>query len=294
MADTAEKDEAQLGNETDEGAAESESELEARARRMGWKPQAEYRGDPDKWVTAQEFIEKGENELPVLRERLRVTDRRLEQTERALHGVNERLREQTEVLTQFRDFARDGEERARKRALEELEERHARQVSEADVAGAKATLAAIKEVEAAPAAQPKKAPETPQTPPAPQAPQVPPEVTAWVNSNKDWYASDPVMRGAAIALHGQLLQDRPDLSMEENLAEVKRQIVRRFPERFANSRRETPGSVNGPSEPGGRKPAGRTYADLPPEAKRACDRFVKEIPGYKREEYVATYFSGEA
>ena len=29
------------------------------------------------------------------------------------------------------------------------------------------------------------------------------------------------------------------------------------------------------------------------DAKKACERFVKTIPGYKRDDYVKTYFAGE-
>ena len=45
--------------------------LEQRARAMGWKPLAEYRGDPRRWTDAAEFIRKGEEELPVLRDQSR-------------------------------------------------------------------------------------------------------------------------------------------------------------------------------------------------------------------------------
>ena len=43
----------------------------ARARRMGWIPKDEYGGKPDNWRSAKDFIERGENEMPILRERLR-------------------------------------------------------------------------------------------------------------------------------------------------------------------------------------------------------------------------------
>ena len=38
----------------------AQAELEARARRQGWRPKEEYRGPEERWVPAQEFLERGE------------------------------------------------------------------------------------------------------------------------------------------------------------------------------------------------------------------------------------------
>ena len=46
-------------------------DIEARARAMGWRPQEEFNGDPAKWKPAEDFVAKGENDLPVLRENMR-------------------------------------------------------------------------------------------------------------------------------------------------------------------------------------------------------------------------------
>lgn len=296
MTEAAEKTEAELA-EGQQGAEEPPP-VEARARRMGWRPREEYRGDPERWVTAEEYIEKGENELPILRERLRTGDRRLDQAERALTGVQNELKETKAVLTEFRDFASRGEKRAYERAVTDLEERHRKQVSEADVPGAEATMREIKQLEQEKPSEKPKVTIAEAEKPAVQV--IDPAVHAWVKANEDWYTTDPMMRGAAIALHGQLMQERPDLSIPENLAEVKRRIVRRFPDAFENPRRNGAGAVAGSQEPGSGKRGSKTYADLPPEAKRACDRFIAQIPPdpktkkpYSREEYVQMYFAGE-
>ena len=53
------------------------TESEAKARRQGWRPQDEYRGPADKWVDADAFLKRSDEELPVMRERLRKQDRDL-------------------------------------------------------------------------------------------------------------------------------------------------------------------------------------------------------------------------
>src|SRR5574337_489576 len=46
---------------------DSERDYESEAKEMGWRPQAQYKGDPEKWVDAQEFVERGEHILPILK-----------------------------------------------------------------------------------------------------------------------------------------------------------------------------------------------------------------------------------
>jgi hypothetical protein len=38
-------------------------------------------------------------------------------------------------------------------------------------------------------------------------------------------------------------------------------------------------------------PGGKSYSDLPPDAKAMCDDFVKRVPGFTRDRYVKDYFA---
>lgn len=86
------------------------------------------------------------------------------------------------------------------------------------------------------------------------------------------------------------------MDLRANLDQVAAEIKRRYPERFENPRRTAPNGVGRPTGDRGRtgKP-GRTFADLPPEAQAAADKFVRTIPPdrngkkYTREDYLATY-----
>ena len=75
------------------------------------------------------------------------------------------------------------------------------------------------------------------------------------------------------------------------LAETKKRTMNKFPEKFGiNTRREEPASVSTPSgQVTTQRSRKKTYDDLPAEAKSACDKFVKTIPGYTRDKYVAAY-----
>ena len=53
-------------------------DTESRARAMGWVPKDQFRGPAENWRDAGEFVRRGEEELPILRERLRSTTREIE------------------------------------------------------------------------------------------------------------------------------------------------------------------------------------------------------------------------
>lgn len=42
-------------------------EIQAEARKIGWRPPEEFRGDPAKWVDADEFVRRGEEVLPLVK-----------------------------------------------------------------------------------------------------------------------------------------------------------------------------------------------------------------------------------
>ena len=66
------------------------------------------------------------------------------------------------------------------------------------------------------------------------------------------------------------------------LAELAKRTERKFAD--AKPTQANPGGGR-PSPKGGAK----GYADLPADAKRQCDRFVKTIPGFTREQYVKDF-----
>ena len=62
-------------------------EVEKSARAMGWHPKEEWKGNPDGWVTAEEFVERGEKILPILR----ANNRDLRENVLTLKQQNDRL-----------------------------------------------------------------------------------------------------------------------------------------------------------------------------------------------------------
>lgn len=259
-----------------DGIAETvEDDIEGQARRMGWVPKEEFRGDPARWTDAKSFVDRGQTELPILRERNRTLDRRLESTERELKEVKE-------VLVEVREFNSRSEERAFNRAKTELEQQRREAVEQADVGAVETIQRQIDELE------PPKPVTKPATPPNTGTPEVDAVTREWGRQNP-WFLTDPEMNATAQAIHTALGKSNPDMPLRENLAEVRRRVMLAYPERFDNPRRQAPAAVAPTTPTTQRRTTGKTYEDLPPDAKKQCDKFVKQIPGYKREQYVADY-----
>lgn len=269
-----------------------EKSFEERARRMGWRPKDEYGGDKSRWVDARTFIERGETELPILRERFRKQDTRLANTERELSETKNKLGEATQVLVELRDMSRVAEERGYARASADLRDREMKAVAEADTA----TFAAIQQERQqleqtrpkAKAAEPVAPP-----PPAPAAPpQLDPAIQHWIGENP-WFNSDRVLNNYALSEDAEVERENPGWPITDKLAEVKRRVMARFPEKFGNPRRDAAPAV-AVSTAAPVRSKGKTVRDLPADAKKALERFKKTIPGYTDEQYLKMYFGDEA
>ena len=58
------------------------TDAEKRAYTQGWRPKSEYRGDPEKFTEAGEYLEKAEKYLPIVNKRLdKLTNKMLEVSE---------------------------------------------------------------------------------------------------------------------------------------------------------------------------------------------------------------------
>lgn len=317
IVDTPEQD--GLDHTPEPSSRDREDAYEARARRMGWVAKEDFRGDGGvQWVDAETFVKRAEQSSDILVERNKALDRRLEQSEkrfqeyqnnseRQLKDMSGQLRELQETLVDFRGFAMSANERAYKKARQELEHEMRRAVSEADIDRFDAIKARVdeldqeavqyvaKETKREEVAAPPAAPAAPAAPPEVEPP---PEVKDWVGRNQ-WFVNPELafMNQYAQRIHMQLMKEEPGLSLRENLDKVTDRVRRKFPEEFGiNPRREDPGMTTSGGASTSRASNSRRkpgYDDLPPDAKAACDRYVRTIPGYTKEEYLKVFFAEE-
>jgi len=278
--------------EVDNEPDAAQQELEARARRQGWRPKDEYRGPPGRWRSAEEFLAHGENEWPVLRERLKKADEREAKLMAELEEQRKKVTEVSEVLVEMRDIQTRQIEAEIARRKREAEVQMQRAVETSDLPSYHQAKTELDQVEAS-RPQPRQRTEAPPPSPPPPQPQdtIDPAIKVWTAENA-WFERDPVLKAYAIDVDSDLMRRFPGMATSDRLDEVRRQTVGKFPEKFASPRRAQAAPVTGSSPPAPR-PKGKTYEDLPADAKASCDRFVATIPGYKREDYVKMYFQGE-
>lgn len=252
------------------------SEAEQRASRLGWVPKDQFKGDPDKWRPAEEFLDRGMNMLPLLQ-------RDNDKLHKGMSRLEKRLEEQARTFEEFQKYNEKIEERAYRRAKAELEAKLEASVQTGDVSGAKQATQELANLESERQRPVEKQKE-------PEKPQVDRVFKDWMDENP-WFNSDPALTGYATKVFGDLEKKMAGKSHSELLAETKKKVMEKFPEEFGiNPKRESAPSVSAPNEASGAvRKKGKTYDDLPPDAKKACDKFVKTIPGFTRDKYLATY-----
>jgi len=252
------------------------NEAEAKARRLGWVGKDEFKGDPERWRPAEAFLERGETLLPLLK-------RDNERLHGRLTEVESLLKETREASKELLAFTSKSEERAYTRAKAEIQAKIEQAAATADP---NAVRAGMQELDALNAEHVKPAPK-----PAAEKPVVAadPVIQDWI-SKEEWFTKSAVLNTFATETFGELERSKPGLSKAELLTETKRKTMEKFPEKFGINPARNGAAVV--AEPGGalrQRKTGKTYDDLPAEAKKACDKFVRTIPGYTRDKYVKDY-----
>lgn len=253
-------------NELELDSVSSDEEKES-ATKQGWTDRDEWRGDPEKWVSAQEFLERGERYVPILKERFA--------------NLESKYDEQAETFKKFVKFQEEKEERIRKeayeQALQDAEERQRKAFNDGDEDAfnkARADEAKIREERVKPQE-------------SPERPAEHPDFKGWVNDNS-WYTDSRAARALADEI-GRELGQTSNLNGRAFFDAVKAEVQKEMPQLFENPNRRRAASVEGANNGGGGKRNGKTYSDLPAEAKRACDDFCATIPNYTKEKYLKDY-----
>lgn len=279
MSDAIEHDQIEEG-----ASATPPDDTEARARRMGWKPAEELRVAPrNGTLTAAEFLERGENDLPILRERLRSQDGQLIKMSKDLESA-------TTVITKLSDQFRTVEARSYTRARADLEKERDAAIASADVREVKRIDAEMRDLDkTAPAAEPTR------HAPARAAEAINPDAAAWLNDGNDWFTRDPELAQEAQALHLAYQQSHPHLSTRANLDKVSVAIRKLYSDRFENPRRAAAAAVSpsSASAGGASRVDPKSFDALPADTKREYERYAKALNGkgkpLTKAEWAASY-----
>lgn len=282
--------------------------VEVRAREMGWKPAEEYNGPKDRWVDAQTFVDKGEQIMPILRannERLEADNRRLSEQ---VTGATRALAEMRDSVAALEDFHSEETARKVKDAREKVLAELALANKDGDhVAAATLTgeLSKLDADAAVAAAAPKDKPAANDDTAARNAALLNDPVSVAFRAQHPWYGdtTNPENRrrtSIALAIANELRFDPANAGLKGTafLDKVIAETEKVMP-RAARGNAERVGESRPSGGGGGSGAQGKTYADLPQDAKEACEkqglRLVGENKVHKtidswRKRYAEIYF----
>lgn len=246
-----------------------ENEVTAKAAEMGWVTKEEWKGDPDKWRPAEEFVSRGENILPILKDRVS----KLESDLKVALSANKHEIEQVKKES----YARAKAEYEKQLAdLEKLE-------VEAFKTGDADAYLQVKDAKAAIKA-----------PVEPEHTAEDPVFVDWKEKNP-WYQTDKEMADYADFISHKIMAEHGGKISKSALAEeMTKRTKAAFPGKFTNPKREDPGSVEGGTGGPSGKKNGKTFGELPESAKsqyaRMAKNFERQGRKFTKEQYAEAYF----
>lgn len=280
MTDTSHTESETLGahNNKDDSAPN----YEALAREMGWRPEGEYRGDPDHFVDAKTFYERGRTVLPIVQAEAR-----------ALRQEIERVKADANKALEISERSREREVADLKAQLEAAKVERKEAIKEADGDRFEAADGAVKELE--------KAIEGSSKPPQDNTPKIDPRYQAWLDSPANqWFKGDEEAQAMAEGLvrlpkYAHLYKQAEKL-WDAVAADVKK--IKDSAKANARADLDRPGPEGGGRGNGKvRSQAGeRSYENLTPEFKKQCDRQYDSFYGSSgtvtKEKWRERYVSG--
>ena len=279
------------------------TEVEVNARHLGWVPKEEWRGSEDKWTDAETFVKRGEEIMPILKKNNQELHGTVEALRKQASEVRDELKATQESLEELKKFHKEDTLRQVKEARAGLLERLKQAKKDGDIDLEVDLTDQLSEVTAAIKTETKPEPKA-ASPSPPAKADADPSFLSWKADNP-WMDTDPVKSAIALAMANQIRAD------SKNSHLVGRAFFDKVTEKVdeylgatkgrASSKVETSG---GGASNGAGVATGRTYADLPADAKEVCERQSAKMVGEKgrafktaaewKTYYVEQYFAGES
>ncbi len=261
------------------------TEVEARAREMGWVPKEQFKLNPDRWVDAQTYVDRGEEILPVLRSNNRkLTDE--------VVSLRTQLRETQAAIEDLKNFnteiAKTNAKAREKELLSQISEARSAGNTEVEIELTNQLTDLKAEIKTA-ASKPVVKPVSTETP------QLTPEMKTWMGENP-WFGTDKRKTGYAFGVAEELKANGLTPGTKPFYDAMDTELAKQF---NPNPRRREPSKVEGGSSNSGSSgdPDAKTFADLPQDAKDACEKQAAKFVGktFKtladwRAHYVKKYF----
>ena len=267
---------------------ETSPEVRHEAESQGWVPKERFRGNENDWVDAETFVKRGREILPILR-------KNNENLIKDLNQTKEQLKEFREAAEEFKKFQRESYERKAtdyERRIQEIKDSRAQAISDGDGQKVNALDDALDEAKESfrEAKQAVKDVVSTKEPVATETvATIDPSLQSWLDRN-NWFGEDRRMTSIANGIGESLRLEFPGLKGQPFLDKLDEVLAEEFPNKFGGSKKNV--SASRVESGSGRQSRGgsnaQSYDNLPPAAKDACDRFVKQKL-MTREQYIQEY-----
>jgi len=253
-------------------------EIVTEAASMGWSPKESWRGDPEKWIDAETFVARGREVLPILRANNKQLQAKVDTLSGQLNKVTEQLTASQDAIEALKEFNSAATLQEAERTKSDLVASLKQARTDGDVDTEIALRDQIDEVNTVIKASKGEEGEEGKPKPKPngedKGPKISPETKAafeaWQAKNT-WFGTDVRRTRLANAIADELRADPANVGilgeafMDKVAEEVEKTVG------GSNNQRSTTDKVEG-SRGGGnsRSGSGKSYADLPADAKEAC------------------------
>jgi len=259
-------------------------EVQHEAESQGWVPKERFRGNESDWVDADTFVKRGREILPILR-------KNNENLIKDLQATKDQLKEFREAAEEFKKFQRESYERKAQEyesQIQEIKESRAQAISDGDGQKVNALDDALDQAkenfkEAKQSVKDVVSAKDPE--PTPEA--IDPGLQAWLDRNT-WFGQDKRLTGMVNGIGESLRLEFPLLKGQAFLDKLDEVLAEEFPNKFGKKQSPSSRVESGSGRQSRSGGNAQSYDNLPPEAKSACDRFVKQKL-MTREQYVADF-----
>ena len=267
---------APLGQTPADDSPPANEAVVAEAKSLGWVEKERFKGREGEWIEADEFVRRGKEILPIVKENLR-------RVQDDLKKAKDEIASFGKTAEEFRKFTEEAAERKWSERFNQLKGQYARAVTDGE---GEAAAELLEELEVHKGDKPRK--ETPNA--ASSTPQVDPEFINWRAANP-WY-ENPELQDSAIAI-GISINKRKGLVGKPLYAAVKEAMAKNFPDEVeggeGNGGMFGDGGGNSSRRSNPSKSTAKTYENLPKDAKDACDRMLKKGFIKDKKQYVDNF-----
>jgi hypothetical protein len=249
--------------------------IEQEARGMGWVPQEEFRGDSARWVDAETFVERGHTVMPILKKNNERLEKSVKDQQAEIARLSELLKNGQESIAELQAVHAEATKAAVEKARRDLTAELKQAKREGDVdreIEIQEGLDELKQQEAKLASQPRQVQQSQSTQAGAEA--VHPEFKGWMADNT-WYGTDQRKTMRAMGIAQELRSDPSNDALEGRAFFDK--VVEVMEER--TGARPAGNKVAEPRASGSSSSGGKSFNDLPSDAKAKCDSQGKKLVG---------------